>query len=807
MRLTTLLLLAICSWSQTRFESLRIEPGEIVFAGPGASQRFIVTGTTPGGSDEQLDLAPTPVDPSVVAVSGQDVKALRPGSTLLRARAGGASASIRVEVRNAPSAVAINFDPDIISILTTKGCNSSNCHGAIAGKNGFKLSLFGYDPQADHEMIVRQHGGRRISPDQPEQSLLLRKPSFAVPHGGGKVLPPDTHDYETLLAWLRQGAPAASTGPRVARIELHPAELTLTASPAPRRIAVIARLTDGSTRDMTSRVRYESPVESIASVDGSGLLTAAKPGLTTILARAMGKAATAQVAVLAAPAAAGYTQPPSANFIDDFVFAKLRRMNLQPAALSTDEQFLRRAAVDIVGRIPTPEERRAFLAHRDRARLIDEYLGHPDHIAYRTLRLEEWFRNTQLFSQGRPMGTFKYWLRDQVETRRPYDETVRDLITALGDTARNPPANFWFPATDFMLNKFDVRQMTPSITRLFLGIRMECAECHNHPLENFTQDDFYGLAAFLGKMRVKIGHGVYRRTWYIDEKAELEHPATHKPVAPRFPGGEQPAIARPAERQNVLARWITEPGNPYFARHTVNRIWRTYFGTGIVEPFDDMRSTNRPTNPALLDRLAAFLVENRFDLRALDRLILNSRTYQLAATPMAAQPEDLERLLFARWFPRRLPAEVLLDSIAQLTGVPTPFPDHAPGTTAKEFEIGDQPSYFLATFGFPRRTTLGERDESATLAQSLHLMNRATLRDKLENTAGVLSRRLDAGEPDEAIIASLYEHAYSRMPTAEETRLVTAHLADEKTAGRTRRRALENLLLVMINSKEFQLNH
>lgn len=806
MRFLAALALTAIAPAQT-YVALRLEPPGLVLTGPGASQRLVVTATDAAGIDRDVTRQARiqSANPALLTIDSSEVAAVAkaPGATVITAEFGTLSASQTVEIRSGGQEAAVRFSPDIVSILTVKGCNSSNCHGAIAGKNGFKLSLFGYDPTADHAMMTR-----RLDRTTPAASLLLAKPSFQIAHGGGKVLPEGSPEYRTMLEWVRQGASFDATGPIVERLEMFPAERTATPGSEPQRVAVMARLSDGSTRDMTREVRFDTSNESVVKLGEAGTWQPAGPGLATVLARAMGRATTAQIGVIGEPAAV--VAPPSQNFIDDLVFAKLRRMNIRPAPLSSDDEFLRRVTIDAIGRIPTPGERRAFLdlPSADRRRLtVDTLLAHPEYIAYRTLRFEDWFRNTQLFSQGRPMGSFREWLKRQVETDRPYDETVRDLLTSQGDTVVNPAGGFWMPATDFMLNKFDPKAATPTVTRLFLGLRMECAECHNHPLENFTQDDFYGLAAFFARMRVKIGHGVYRRTWYLEDAAELEHPVTKKAVAPRVLASAPDRFAAREDRREKLAKWITAPANPYFARATVNRVWHASFGTGIVEPFDDFRSTNPPTNRELLDRLASYFIEKRFSLREMDRLIYNSATYQLSSRPAAEQSPELERLLFARYQPRRLPAEALLDSISQLTGVPQKFADHPPGTLAKDLEINDAPSHFLATFGFPRRDFLGTRHEAPTMSQALHLMNRATLKDKIEAEDNVIGRLLAAGTPEADLIGTLYERAYSRQMRDAERQLMARHLGEESAAGRPLRRTLENILLVLLNSKEFQLNH
>jgi hypothetical protein len=678
----------------------------------------------------------------------------------------------------------VQFSPDVVSILTTKGCNGSGCHGSPAGQNGFKLSLFGSDVDADHKMIAA-----RVNAGDPAKSLLLAKPSFSIPHGGGRVLPLDSEEYQTVLHWVEQGAKLTSSGVRLARLEMEPAERILRGAGASAQLRVTGVLSDGSRQDMTRQVRYLSADDSVARVAPGGTVTASARGLTTVMARAMGQVATAQVAVITGGAEVPLTT--GNNYIDAAVFAKMRDLAVEPWPLSSDREFLRRVFLDAIGWLPSPEETRAFIADPrpdKRARLIEALLDRPEYASHWTVKFEDWFRNCQLHMQGRSMGTFKDWLHEWIAEDRPYDAMVRELLTSTGDNMLVPAVNFWHPATDFMLKKFEVNKVTPTVSRLFLGVRLECAECHNHPLENFTQDDFYGLSAFFARLRVKHGYGEYRRTWYLESSGEVTHPVSKQMVSPKFLGGDRPVIPEGADRREALAKWITSQGNPYFARATVNRIWNEYFQTGIVEPFDDFRSTNMPTNRELLDRLAAHFSSSGFRLKSLHRAILNSRTYQLSSRG-DREAGKLEQLLFARYQPRKLSAEVLLDAVGQVTGVPHTFKGYPAGTSAKDLYIADAPDYFLTTFGHPRRDILAARQQTPTLGQALHLMNGDAVREKVQ------ASKLES-------VGDLYERAYSRPPTASERALI-AKLLD----GQAPRKAMESLLWSVLNSKEFQLNH
>ena len=716
---------------------------------------------------------------------------------------------MRVAASSAP--VGLGFERDMLSILTTKGCNSSACHGSPAGQNGFKLSLFGSDPRFDHDMIVSGHDGRRVSLGTPAESLLLAKPAFRIAHGGGQLMTPESDEYGTILEWLRQGAPYGASGVRLERLEMYPGERVLVGAGSRQPVVVVGRLSDGTTRDMTDEVRFAVDDEGVVSLADEANAVAMAPGITTVTARAMGKAATSQFIVIGEAATAAFRHPEPANLIDERVFRKLRSVNVEPFPVTDDRTFLRRVYLDAAGVLPAEDEVERFLASQrpdKRAALIDELLERDEHSTHWLVKFEDWFRNSQYYSQGRTNGSFKRWLHDSVRQDRAYDETVRAMLTATGDTTVRPAGNFWHPAIDFMLKTFEVEKAVPTITRLFLGRRLECAQCHNHPLENLTQDDFYGIAAFLARTRVKHGYGQYRRVWYDERRGEIEHPVTKKPVAPRFLGGKEADIPQGASRRQVLADWITRDERLQFARATVNRVWYEYFRRGIVEPFDDFRSTNRPSHPALLDDLAAFFIDSGFRFKALHRLILNSKTYQLAAhapdRPGGENP--LEDALFARYLPRKLPAEVLLDAISQVTGVPEEFRNYPPGTSPKELIASIGATHFLTTFGHPRRDIMEARSNAPSLAQALQMMNGDVLANRIRSDGFVLEQLLRTGLGDRDIVDALYGRALARLPDESERRAVDAYLESEGEAGRSRRQGLANLLWALLNTKEFQMN-
>jgi hypothetical protein len=800
-------------------QSVRLEPAGIRLPGPGASQRFLLTATDVEGNEMDAGESCQVVssDTAVVSVEnsrqgeGRRVVGRAPGTAKLRVECAGHSTEFAVSVGEQTGEVQVNFARDVISILTTKGCNGSSCHGSPAGQNGFKLSLYGSDPEADRRMIVEAHDGRRVNLSDPEKSLILQKPSFQIAHGGGQLMTAESDEYQTILRWLSQGAAFSSEGARLESLEIYPRERVLIGSGQRQGIAVMGRLSDGTTRDMTGRVRFSTLDEAVVSAVQAEAVQSKSRGLTTVMARAMGKVATAQFIVIEERAGPDYPQLEANNFIDRHVFEKLREVNIRPFPVVSDQGFVRRVFLDAIGVLPTPEESKAFLSDTrpdKRERLIDALLGREEYTTQWLVKFEDWFRNSQFYSQGRTNGSYKRWLGELIHDDRAYDEAAREMLTATGDTTVLPAGNFWHPAIDFMLRTFEVSKATPTVARLFLGQRIECAECHNHPLENLTQDDFYGMAAFLARMKVKHGYGQYRRIWYNTREGEVLHPVTKQPVAPKFLGGERPAIPEGVDRREVLAEWITRDQKLQFARATVNRIWYEYFGRGIVEPFDDFRSTNRATHPELLDELAEYFIDSGFRFKALHRLILSSKTYQLSAHEAGRRggQDRLEEILYARYVPRKLPAEVLLDAIVQVTEVQQQFRDYPEGTSPKELIASIGAPVFLTTFGFPRRDVMQTRSQQPSLGQALHLMNSEAVREKLTAEDNVLGRLLQENLDDGAVAEELYWRAYARPPGEDERALASNFLIAEQAAGRDRRRALENLLWAILNSKEFQLN-
>ena len=697
----------------------------------------------------------------------------------------------------------LSFVNDIVPIFTKSGCANSNCHGSIRGQNGFKLSLFGYEPELDYQAIVKDQNGRRIDLANPATSLVLRKPTFQVPHGGGERFKSGSLEYDAILDWIRSGASYDSPGsPRLQTISVSPGELTIIGIGSRRQLSVTGIYTNGSTEDLTRKVQYSPNDESVVTVGASGEITARRAGETAIMVRTLGKAIAARIAVIENQPLKKYPVTTSNNFVDDLVFAKLRRLNIVPSSLSSDEEFVRRVYLDVTGLLPSLEETREFLASPDprkRATLIDRLLERPEFAEVWATRFSDLFR-VGLLDQGHKGGRLMYtWLRNSIAADKPYNEFATELLTASGNLFFQPTANFYY-ITEFS----EPENIATNISQVFLGVRLECARCHNHPWEKWTQDDFWGVAAFFGRMGIKDTYQNDESQVLLKAKGEVLHPKTKKPVQPKYLDGPGETEGPDEDIREKLARWMTAPGNPWFARAIVNRVVKHYLGRALVEPVDDFRVTNPPSNEALLDALAQDFVRNGYHLRHTIRLLLNSRVYQLAS-----QPNDTNRgdqVNYSRYYPKRLMAEQLIDAISQVTGVPEKYRGQMLGTRAMSIPQG-APSYFLQTFGRVKaREVICERDSQPDMAQTMHLISGETLQRQITAKSGTLDRWLaDSSLGDEEIAHRLFVSVLARQPDSRELALALEPIR-AKGAG-SRRQAFEDVLWALFNSKEFLYNH
>ncbi|HZT31675.1 MAG TPA: DUF1549 domain-containing protein [Bryobacteraceae bacterium] len=780
-------------------QKLLVEPHDPLLFGKGARQQLVVVLRYSDGTEEDVTAKARFVSarPAVAGVdAGGVVTAEANGGAEIRVRYAGYEAATTALVQHGGEPMPASFSGDILPVLTKIGCNGGSCHGALNGQNGFKLSLFGYDPAADYDMIVHKHGGRRLNLADPEKSLLLEKPTFQVPHGGGKRLKKGSADYNTLLAWIRGGAKLVPANERrVVSLTVTPTNTVLFGKGATRQLLVTARYSDGTERDVTRTVGFQSNDDSLVKVSAEGLVTAERGGETAITVRAPGVAAAAKVGVVTesreVPAIV------SDNFIDRFVFEKLRELEIPPSEPCDDATFLRRAYLDIIGVIPSADEARRFLADRDpnkRAKLVDRLVERPEYADFWALYWGDHLNNTKQLLYNKGPYTFTRWLHDAFRKNMPYDQFARALLTSSGNMYDAPATSFY----PLMKKEQDLAAIT---SQLFLGVSIECARCHNHPLEKWSRDDFNGMAAFFSQVRYKsAGPRNNERILYVDYNRQFQNPDTKQVFLPKPLNGPVMPSGPMTDRREMLADWITSPKNPYFAKALVNRMWRNFMGRGLVEPVDDFRVTNPPTNPGLLDALARDFVEHGYNLHHLIRQITSSRAYQLSARPNAGNRED--KMAYARHYSRRMIAEQMLDSIVLATGVPEQFKSLYPGTRAAELPEPEVESYFLEVFDRPSRQIVCERKQQPNLNQAMHLISGDTIQKKIASREGVLAKMLGQGRPAGEIVEELYLRTVSRYPDAQERQW-----AAEMIGRETQERGLQDVFWALLNSKEFVYNH
>ena len=710
---------------------------------------------------------------------------------------------------------AVSFVNDVVPVLTKAGCNSGACHAkAGQGQNGFQLSLLGFEPQEDYEHLVKEARGRRVFAASPEQSLLLMKAANVVPHGGGLRLEPSSDGYRILRAWLQQGTPSdLATAAKVVALDVQPAKKTLKPK-SEQALKVTARFANGQTRDVTPLALYEANDRTMADASESGRVKILdQPGNVGVMVRYQDKAAVFNVSVpLGAPVK---HLPPERNFIDRLVFANLKQLGIPPSPVCDDATFLRRVSLDIAGRLPTAAEAEAFLASKDSAKreqLVDALLTSPDYADFFANKWTALLKNKRDDTKDITANfAFHSWVRDSLLANKPYDRLVRELLAATGTIADNPPVA-WYKR---------VKQPTEQledVAQLFLGVRMQCAQCHHHPFERWSQHDYYSMAAFFSQIGRKptatAGEDVI---FHKRGMAQTENKKTKSPVKPAGLGAPTLDIAPDDDPRLKLADWMGDKSNPFFAKSLVNRYWKHFFRRGLIEPEDDIRDTNPPSNPELLDALAKHFVESGFDLKAVVRVIAQSSAYQLSAIPNQHNGVDTQN--FSRFYPRRMQAEVLLDAVDQFTGAKTDFADLPPGTRAIALPDNsyNRSSPFLKVFGRPESASVCEceRASAPSLSQSLHLINAADVKAKLTTAGGRADRLAKDKQPEPKKLRELYLAAFAREPQSHEQAVAEEYLARprEDAAGKplppeqAKRLAYEDLLWALINTKEFLYNH
>jgi hypothetical protein len=691
----------------------------------------------------------------------------------------------------------VDFARDVIPALTKSGCNTGPCHGAFHGRGGFALSLLGFDPQADYQTIVQASRGRRLNLGSPENSLLLLKATGVLAHGGGKRVSIDSPTYRILRDYFVQGCPPPKTdGPRIIALEVKPQNVSLQPGGSVA-LQVEARWSDGTKRDVTSWALYDAADPHMNEVSSNGVITARRMGKSSVSVRYLG-----QVASVAVTTPFGTIDPfpdfPVSNFIDELVLSEWRRLGVVPAPLATDSDFVRRAFLDVIGTLPTPEEVRRFLGSSEpdkHRKLIDELLERPEYVDYWGLKWGDLLRAHRRYVGTKGLGSFQAWLRSSLRDNKPLDRLVQELLTSQGNLFANGPVAYYF---------IDQKpeELAETTAQLFLGVRLQCARCHHHPFEVWGQNDYYGLAAFFTRLEVRENGDKGRfGGMQILRPVNQETRKLQVPTLPRFLGAAQGLELKDGDLRPPLAEWITSKENPFFARNFANRYWAYLTGRGLVEPIDDMRATNPAGNPALLDALAKDFAKHNFDIKHLVRTICGSRVYRLRAE--FAVERDKNGSLFTHRVPRRLPAEVLLDAINQVTGTKETFVGIPPGTRAIALPDPTIPSTFLMTFSRPQRISTCEcgRESAPDLLQALHLLNDAGLQAKIANPKGRLATLLK--QTDNEIAEELYLAAYARRPTAREMQTIMDLIAQAPS----RQEGWEDVLWTLLNTPEFSFNH
>jgi hypothetical protein len=710
----------------------------------------------------------------------------------------------------------VSFRNEVMAVLSRAGCNQGTCHGNLNGKGGFKLSLRGFDPAFDLVSITRDALGRRIDRQRPTESLLLQKPTGLVPHEGGQRFVVGSPEYDILRHWIAQGTRSDVAGsPELVRLEVMPAELYVVEPANEVTVHVRAVFSDGTSKDVAGLAVFESTNPKI-EVSRSGTVRALEPGETTVVARYLDRQGTALLAFVPARPGFVWSAPPAANYIDELVFARLKKLRMNPSALCSDGEFVRRAFLDACGILPTAAETRAFLADPrpdKRARLIDALIERPEFADWWALYWSDLLRNEEKQLDRKGVRVFHAWIRESIARDKPLNEMARELIASRGSTYQQPAANYYRALRDPQIR-------AEATAQVFLGIRMQCAKCHNHPFNQWTQNDYHQLAAFFPRVQYKIlandrrdkldkHEFIGEQIVLMDDISEITHPVSGVELRPRFLGGDEPALGN-VDRLVALADWVARPDNPFFARTQANRIWAHLVGRGIVDPTDDFRQSNPPVNGPLLDALAKDLGEHHFDLKYLVRRIMKSRTYQLSAVPDDTNRDDEAN--FAHALIRPLPAESLLDAISAVTGVPAQFEGFPVGVRATQLPgmpgltrkgLNGDAVKFLRLFGKPERLLSCdcERSTETTLAQTLQLITGQLVNRAVSAPDNRLGDLLKAGRSNREIVTELYLAALSRPPSASEQSAIVARL---DTAS-DRRAALEDVLWALVNAKEFML--
>jgi Protein of unknown function (DUF1553)/Protein of unknown function (DUF1549) len=800
---------ALAPAAESEPERLSIEPPGTVLDGRRAWAQLIATGHYSHGAVRDLTHRGswTSSDPAIVTTHPDGrIEPRGDGQVEVRVRIGSSEVKTLIRVLNTGKTQPIQFLHEVLPALTKAGCNQGACHGTPTGKNGFRLSLRGYNAALDFLTLARESGARRTNPFEPEASLILLKGTGLTPHEGGKRMGTDSVTYRVIHDWVAGGVrPDPENTPALVGLMITPPGRILDDPARDQQLVVRARFQDGSTRDVTRMARYGTTDTAIASVDDEGRVVKKKRGETTILVSYEHLVATVRLIFREPVPGLAWVDPTENNFIDGHVFAKLKLLQIPPSELSSDAQFCRRVYLDVIGLVPTPEEVVTFLTDRRldrRARLIDALLEQPEYVDFWALKWADRLGCNQRFTGVKGAISFHRWIRDQIALNVPLDQFVRTIVTAKGP-------NFTYPPASFYRRIRNPEDAVETVSQVFMGVRVGCAKCHNHVAERWTQDDYYGMAAFFSQVKYKNGpqnFALYNKeeTVYLVSDSEVRQPRTGVVMKPKPLGDEPVEVKGDEDRREKLADWLVSPSNPFFAKAAVNRIWYNLMGRGIVEPVDDMRESNPPASAELLKALADDFVAHGFDVKRTIRLILNSRVYQLSSLPNPFNAEDMR--YFSHAMVRMLSAEQLLDSSSLAACVPEKLFNLPPGTRAAQVPDGELVHPFLKDFGQPARADACEceRGSDSTLEQALQIVGGRTLHSKVIAQDNRIGKLIKSGADDATLVEQLFLATLSRYPGASERELAVSELAARAT---DRRRAAEDLFWTLMNHPEFLFQH
>lgn len=801
--------------------SLTSDPAEMVFSGPRETAHLLITAHLKDGSAADVTsdtLKSFTANPLVKRNSAGEFEPIKDGKSTITLYSSGKKVAVRIVVSGSQLKNRVSFTNDVVPILTHSGCNQGACHGSQFGKGGFKLSLAGFDPDMDFLNIVKQSKGRRIAPADPDRSLVLLKPSMHIPHAGGLRLIKGSSDYKLIREWLSQGTPGPdASDPKPVKLEVYPAERILQKSSPAQPMVILAVFSNGMKRDVTDESRLNTLNDAVASCTPEGVIRAIGRGQTAIMVRYGGQVAVSTIIVpysgKGAVSAVSSTPKSIApqDEIDRLVASKQQQLGLKPSPLCDERTFIRRVSFDLIGTPPTRKETEFFIADKDknkRSKLVDSLLARPEYSDYWTLKWGDLLRSNRTNLGTKGMWSFTNWIHSKIKQNQPMDQFARELITAKGSTFTNGPSNYYRVAK----NPSDLAETT---SQVFLGLRLQCSKCHHHPFERWSQADYYQFAAFFARVGLKSSNefGIFgnEEIVRVNESGEVNHPKTGAVMYPTPPGvkiaalsgGKQPDPDANGDRRFALADWLVDKNNRLFARNIANRYWGYLFAKGIVNPIDDQRVTNPPTNEPLLDYLANEFVRNNFDVKLLLREMCLSKTYQRSSAATAGNRDD--ELFFTHYLPRRLPAESLLDAIDMACGTREKFPALPLGTKAIQLPDPGVSSDFLDVFGRPLRAIACECERSSepNLSQTLRMMNGELVNRKIGEGDGRIAKLIAAKHSDSAIIDDLYTAVLCRPPSRRERNEVLGILA----FSGERKPVYEDVLLTLLNSKEFLFNH